>query len=59
MQIQSKKGESLAIFSNTLIQFYLSRLFLYSLTYCIKVVIRGKIFWRLNEKLPAYEADTA
>ena len=33
--------------------------FLYSLTYCIKEVIKGKIFWRLNEKILVYEAATA
>ena len=38
------------VFFKTLIQLSLSRLFLYSLTYCIKEVIKGKIFWRLNEK---------
>ena len=32
------------------------RSFLYSLNYCIKEVIKGKIFWRLNEKVLAYEA---
>ena len=26
------------------------RSFLYSLTYCIKEVIKGEIFWKLNEK---------
>ena len=34
----------------TLIQLYLLRSFLYSLTYCIKEVIKGKIFRILNEK---------
>ena len=38
------------IFFKILIQLYLLRSFLYSLTYCIKVVIKGKTFWRLNEK---------
>ena len=33
--------------------------FLYSLTCCIKEVINGKIFWRLNLKVLAYEAATA
>ena len=37
------------IFIKILIQLYLLRSFLYSLTYCIKEVIEGKIFWRLNE----------
>ena len=35
---------------NFLIQLYLLCSFLYSLTYCIKQVINGKIFWRLNDK---------
>ena len=39
------------IFYKTLIQLYLLRSFLYSLTYCIKEVIKGKIFWRSNEKI--------
>ena len=43
----------------TLIQLYLLRSFLYSLIYCIKEVIKGKIFWRLNKKVLAYEAVTA
>ena len=47
------------IFFKTLIQLYLLCSFLYSLTYCIKEVIKGRIFWRLNEKIPAYEAATA
>ena len=38
------------IFFKTLMQLYLLRSFLYSLTYCIKEVIKGKIFWRLNKK---------
>ena len=38
------------IYFKTIIQLYLLRSFLYSLTYCIKEVIKGKIFWRLNEK---------
>ena len=33
--------------------------FLYSLTYCTKEVIKGKILWILNEKVLAYEAATA
>ena len=47
------------IFFNILIQLYLLCPFLYSLTYCIKEVINGKIFWRLNLKVLAYEAATA
>ena len=31
----------------------------YMLTYCIKEVIKGRIIWRLNEKVPVYEAATA
>ena len=42
-----------------LIQLYLVRSFLYYLTYCTKEVIKGKTFWRLNEKVTAYEAATA
>ena len=38
------------IFFKILIQLYLLCSFLYSLTYSIKKVINGKIFWRLNEK---------
>ena len=34
----------------TIIQLYFYCSFLYSLTYCIKEFIKGKIFWRLNEK---------
>ena len=47
------------IFFKILIQLYLLCSFLYSLTYCVKEVINGKIFWRLNEKRLAYEAATA
>ena len=46
-------------FFKILIQLYLLRSFLYSLTYCIKEVINGKILWRLNLKVLAYEAATA
>ena len=49
-QIQPETGESLVFFFKTLIQLYLLCLFIYSLTYCIKEVIKGKMFWRLNEK---------
>ena len=38
------------IFFKILIQLYLLCSFLYSLTYCIKEVINGKIFWRFNKK---------
>ena len=44
-----KQGNPLYFFK-TLIQLYLLRSFIYSLTYFIKEVIKGKIFWRLNEK---------
>ena len=47
------------VFLKILIQLYLLHSFLYSLTYCIKEVINGKIFWRLNSKVLAYEAATA
>ena len=57
-QIQPETGESL-VFFKTLIQLYLFRSFPYSLTYCIKEVIKSKIFWRLNSKVLAYEAATA
>ena len=42
----------------TLIQLYLYINCLYSLTYCINEVIKNKIFWRLNEKVPSSEVDT-
>ena len=38
-------------FLKTLIQLYLLCLFLYSLNYCIREVIKGKIIWILNEKI--------
>ena len=38
------------IFFKILIQLYVLRSFLYSLTYCIKEAIKGEIFWILNEK---------
>ena len=47
------------IFSKTLIQLYLLRSFLYDLTYCIKEVIIGTIFFRINKKLLVYDAATA
>ena len=46
------------IFFKILIQLYLLRSFLYSLTYCIKEVIKGKIFWIPNLKVLAYDAAT-
>ena len=45
------------IFVITLIQLYLLHSFLYSLNCFIKEVIKGNIFWRLNEKVSAYETD--
>ena len=53
-----KQGNTLHFFK-ILIQIYLLRSFLYYLTYCIKEVIKGKIFWILNLKMLAYEAATA
>ena len=53
-----KQGNPLYFFK-MLIQLYLLRSFLYSLNYCIKEVIKSKIFWRLNLKVLAYEAATA
>ena len=47
------------IFFTTQIQLYLLRSFLYSLTSCIKEVIKGKIFWRMNLKVLDNEAATA
>ena len=41
----TKKHKTIA-----LIQLFLVRSFLYSLTYCVKEVIKGNIFWRLNEE---------
>ena len=58
-QIQPETKESLVSFFKILIQLYLLCSFLYSLTYCIKEVINGKIFWRLKEKMLALEAATA
>ena len=57
-QIQPEKGKRLYFFQNTntivffktLIQLYFLCLFIYSLTHCIKEVIKGNIFWILNEK---------
>ena len=46
-------------FFQILIQLYLLRSFLYHLNYCIKEVIKGKIFWISNKKVLAYEAATA
>ena len=58
-QIKPKTGESLVLFPKTLIKLYLLCLFLYYLTYFFKEVIKVKIFWRLNEEVPAYEVDTS
>ena len=57
-KIQPETGESLAIFQNTDLIVCVT-LFLYSLTCFIKEVIKGKIFWRLNEKVTAYKTATA
>ena len=57
-QIQHETGEYLVFFQNT-DPINLLCSFLYSLTYFIKEVINGKIFWRLNLKVLAYEAATA
>ena len=53
-----KQGNTLYFFK-TLIQLYLLRSFLYSLTNCIKEVINGNIFWRLNLKVLVYETATS
>ena len=58
-QLRPEIEESLVTFFKTLIQLYLLCLFTYSLNCFIKEVIKGKIFWILNEKMPAYEAATA
>ena len=50
-QIQPETGESLVIFFKTLIKLYLSFLFIYTLTYCIKEVIKSRLSWVLNEKI--------
>ena len=57
-QIQPETGEYL-VFFKMIIQLYLLRSFFYSLTYYIKEVIKGKIFWRLNLKVLAYEVATS
>ena len=49
-QIQPGTGESPVFFFITLIKLYLLCSFLHTLTYCIKEVIKGRIFWRSNEK---------
>ena len=49
-RIQSETWESLEKHFKALFQIYLLCSFLYSLTCCIKEVIKGKMFWRLNEK---------
>ena len=46
-------------FVKTLIQLCLFCSFLYSLTYYTKEVIKGKILWKWNKKMPFYEAATA
>ena len=49
-QIQPETGEYLVFFFKTLIQLYLLRSFLYSLTHCTKEVIKGKIFLEIKWK---------
>ena len=44
------RGIPCIFFQKKLIQLYLLRSFVYSLTYFIKEFIKGNIFWRLNEK---------
>ena len=58
-QIQPATGEYLVFFFKILIQLYLLRSLLYSVAYFIKEVTKGRIFWRLNLKVPVYEAATA
>ena len=52
-QIHPETGETI-VFFKTLIQLYLLRSNIYSLTYYIKEVIteviKGNIFWRISEK---------
>ena len=43
----------------TLIQLYLLRSFLYSSNHCIKEVIKGRIFWRLELEVFAHESAIA
>ena len=57
-QIYPETWESLVFFFKTLIQLYLLCSFFYSMTYYIKEVIKGNIFWRLIEKVLAYEEAT-
>ena len=58
-QMQPVTGGYLVFLFKILMRLYLFHSFLYSLTYCIKEVINGKIFWRLNLKVLAYVAATA
>ena len=57
MNIQAYKADTAwnrgipCIFYKILIQLYLLCSFLFSLTYCIKELINGKIFWRLNGRM--------
>ena len=54
-----KQRNPIYFFFKTLMQLYFLRSSLYTLTYYIKEVIRGKIFWRINLKVLAYEAAAA
>ena len=56
----SETGVNLVIFFKKLMQLYLFCWFHYSLTFCIKEVIKGNLFCILNiKKVLAYEAATA
>ena len=53
-QIHPETGESLVLFFKTLIQLYLLRLFIYSLTYCIKEGIEDNhldIKWKMCQSI--------
>ena len=58
-QLRPETGEFLVFSFKALIQVYLLRSFIYSLTYYIKEVIIRRIFWRWNNIVLAYEAATA
>ena len=51
--------ELLVTFVKTLIQFYLLCLFICSLTYYIKEVIKSKIVWIVNKKVLANDGATS
>ena len=46
------------IFFKIIIQLYLLSSFLYSLTCCMKEVVKGRIFWSLNIEVFAHESAT-